>query len=135
MRDASIWLAVVTGGATGAVLRGLVYRAIERWSPAESGGRLATFGASRATVIVNIAGSFLLGLVVGALPPPTSQASAPLLAFWVTGLCGAVTTFSTLCADAIGHARNGDRVHLTAVVFSNALLGVAALVLGLQIMR
>jgi CrcB protein len=135
MRDASIWLAVVTGGASGAVLRGLVYHAIERWSPTENGGRLANFGASRATVIVNILGSFVLGLIVGALPPPSPQAAEPLLAFWITGLCGAVTTFSTLCADAIGHARNGNRIHLTIVVLANALLGVAALVLGLQLTR
>jgi CrcB protein len=133
MRDPSIWMAVISGGATGAVLRGLVYRAIERWSPSDNGGLLANFGASRATVIVNIAGSLVLGLAVGALSRPSSHVTGPLLAFWITGLCGALTTFSTLCADAIGHARRGNHFHLTAVVFSNALLGVAAVVLGLWI--
>ena len=62
MTDASVvWLSVVAGGASGAVLRGLVYHAIERFSPASKGSSTAaTFGASRGTVIVNTLGSFVL---------------------------------------------------------------------------
>jgi CrcB protein len=84
-------------------------------------------------LIVNMIGSLLLGLAVGNLPNPTAGASGPALAFWVTGLCGTVTTFSTLCADAIGFARRGNRAHVVVVLLANTLLGIAALILGLAI--
>ena len=131
MSEISIWIAVGTGGAAGAVLRGLIFRAIEQWSPMQTGGGLAGFGSARSTLIVNVLGSFLLGSIVGSLPNPTIGAGDPALAFWVTGLCGAVTTFSTLCADAIGHARRGNRARLAVVLLANTMLGIAALMLGL----
>lgn len=133
MSEVSIWLAVAAGGAAGAVLRGLIFRSIARWSPAEAGGRLAEFGAARSTLIVNVIGSFVLGSVVGNLPNPIAGANDPALAFWVTGLCGAITTFSALCADAIGLARGGHRVRVAMVLLANAMLGVAALALGLAV--
>jgi CrcB protein len=133
MSELSVWLAVATGGAAGAVLRGLIFRAIEQWSPVEAGGRLAEFGAARSTLVVNMMGSLLLGSVVGNLPNPTAGASDPALAFWVTGLCGTVTTFSALCADAIGLARRGNHVQVAVVVLANTMLGIAALMLGLRI--
>jgi CrcB protein len=135
MSEISIWVAVGTGGAAGAVLRGLIFRAIEQWSPGETGGDLAGFGSARSTLIVNILGSFALGSIVGSLPNPTAGASDPALAFWVTGLCGAVTTFSTLCADAIGIARRGNRAQLAVVLLANTTLGIAALLLGLAVAR
>jgi len=131
MSEISIWIAVGTGGAAGAILRGLIFRAIEQWSPMQTDGRLAGFGSARATLIVNVIGSFVLGAIVGRLPNPTVSASDPALAFWVTGLCGAVTTFSTLCADAIGHARRGNRTRLAVILLANTMLGIAALMLGL----
>jgi CrcB protein len=133
MNELSIWLAVGTGGAAGAILRGLIFRGVEQWSPEATGGRLAGFGTARSTLIVNVAGSLLLGLLLGHLPNPTAGASDPVLAFWVTGLCGSVTTFSTLCADAIGHARRGNRGHVVVLLLANTLLGIAALLLGLAI--
>ena len=135
MSEISVWVAVGTGGAAGAVLRGLIFRAIEQWSPTEMGGGLAGFGSARSTLIVNILGSFALGSIVGSLPNPTAGASDPALAFWVTGLCGAVTTFSTLCADAIGIARRGNRAQLAVVLLANTMLGIAALILGLAVAR
>jgi CrcB protein len=115
------------------MLRGLIFRFIEHWSPMGNAGGLTRFGAARATLIVNLMGSLLLGLIVGTLPNPTLGASDPALAFWVTGLCGAVTTFSTLCADAIGLARSGDRIKVAVVLLANTVLGIAALLLGLRI--
>ncbi len=135
MNEVSIWVAIAAGGAAGAVLRGVIFRAVERWSPIDAGGRWAELGAARSTVAVNILGSFLLGCIVGRIPAPTSTAGDPLLAFWVTGLCGAVTTFSTLCADAIGLARRNGRFHVAVVLLANTVLGIAALVLGLTITR
>ena len=135
MSEISIWLAVGSGGAAGAVLRGLIFRAIERWGPLETAGRLTEFGTSHSTLVVNMMGSLLLGLVVGNLPNPIAGANDPALAFWVTGLCGAVTTFSALCADVIALARRGHRVRIAVVLLANTMLGIAALMLGLAIAR
>ena len=133
MTDVSIWLAVGTGGAVGALLRGIIFRLLEQWSPTDDGGLWAELGTARSTVIVNILGSFLLGCVVGGAPIPSGDSSDPMLAFWVTGLCGALTTFSTLCADAIGLARRSGRAHVAVALLANTLLGISALVAGLAI--
>jgi CrcB protein len=135
MNEPSIWLAVGTGGAAGAILRGLIFRTVELWGERESGGRWSDFGAARSTLIVNVVGSFVLGCVVAGLEVPDGQASDPLLAFWVTGVCGAITTFSTLCADAMSLARSRGRRHMAVVLLANALFGIAALLLGIAVGR
>ena len=71
-------LLVGLGGAAGAVLRYLAARALP--------GR-------RATLLVNLAGSRLIGLLAGAAP-----AVAALLA---VGFCGALTTFSTYAVEVL----------------------------------
>jgi CrcB protein len=131
--ELSIWLAVGIGGALGAVLRGLVYLGLERWSPADRGTIWAKFGASRSTLFVNILGSFVLGVVIARLGVPALGPPEPIQAFWLTGICGALTTFSALCADAIGLARRGNRMHVAGVLLANVILGVFALSIGLSI--
>jgi CrcB protein len=83
--DASELLAIALGGAIGALVRvGLAEAA-----PASPGSwPWATFTA-------NIAGALLIGYVVTRLQErlPVSTLRRPLLA---TGLCGALTTFSTV---------------------------------------
>lgn len=74
---------VLVGGAVGALLRWAAEQAIRRadlpW----------------ATIAANVAGSFMLGLLT-ALPVP--PALGTLLA---TGLCGALTTWSTLAYQSV----------------------------------
>ncbi len=130
MSEISTWLSVCVGGATGAILRGLIYRGIEQWSPADGPGRLAEFGSARSTLLVNTLGSFLLGFVLASLAPSSSSFGDPLAAFWVTGLCGALTTFSALCADATRFARRGHRIGVAVVLLANMVVAVAALALG-----
>lgn len=82
-------VAVVVAGGGGAVLRAGVGRALT------ARGR----GGAVATAVVNITGSFLLGLVTGA------DAGSPRTAAWVavvgTGLCGGYTTFSTATVQTV----------------------------------
>jgi CrcB protein len=131
----TIWFAIAAGGALGAIVRGSVYRVVERWSPAGAAGRFSDFGHARSTLIVNTMGSFGLGVIIAVL----GQSSAPIgeaaSAFWITGLCGALTTFSTFCADAIGFAKRGHRMTVAVILMANAALSIAAFLLGLAIMR
>ncbi|QGN48475.1 fluoride efflux transporter CrcB [Micromonospora sp. WMMD558] len=102
-------LLITLGAAVGAPLRYLTDRAVQ-----------ARFGTAFpwGTLTVNVAGSLLLGFLVGVPVPPAVGA---LLG---TGLCGALTTYSTFSYETLRLARTGRRGR--ALV--NALLSVAATV-------
>ncbi|NUR73855.1 MAG: fluoride efflux transporter CrcB [Hamadaea sp.] len=76
------WLLVALGAAVGAPLRYLTDRMVQ--ARHDSVFPWGTFA-------VNITGSFILGLITAS----TLHASAPVLALVGTGLCGALTTYST----------------------------------------
>jgi CrcB protein len=76
------FLLVVLGASAGAPLRFLV----DRWAREHSSA-----GTILGTLIVNVAGAFLLGVLSGWSGRPTW--AMPLLGM---GFCGALTTFSTL---------------------------------------
>ena len=78
-------LLVVAGAVVGAPLRFLV----DRWAREHSSA-----GTILGTLVVNVAGSFILGLAAGAPGLPTWV--LPLVG---VGFCGALTTFSTLAFE------------------------------------
>jgi CrcB protein len=80
-------LLVVLGAAAGAPLRLLA----ERVATARRGP-----GSALGTLAVNVAGSLVLGVLLGA-----SSAPAWLVALVGTGFCGTLTTFSTFGADVV----------------------------------
>lgn len=102
-------LLVALGAAVGAPLRYLVDRAVS--SRHDS---LFPWG----TLAVNVAGSFLLGLLAAA----TLHTSAPVLAMFGTGLCGGLTTYSTFGYETIRLLR--DRARLVAVL--NVVVSIVA---------
>jgi fluoride exporter len=110
--------AVFVGGCAGALARALLGEAF----PHEAGEwPWATFGA-------NVAGAFLLGWLVTRLQerlPPTAY-RRPLLG---TGLCGALTTFSTLQLELL-EMLDDDRIGLAAT-YAGATLGAGCLAVAL----
>lgn len=118
-----VWLAVALGGAVGAVAR----YGVSRWLPADPDG-----GMPWATLLVNVAGSLLLGLVVG-LAVSGRLGSTFWAALLGPGLCGALTTFSTFAVETVALARAGH--HGTAIAYLGLnlaiCLGVAAAALSL----
>jgi CrcB protein len=78
--------AIFVGGALGTLLRAAL---LELMGEGVQGWPWATF-------IVNVVGAFLLGYLVTALPPETRH--RPL---WTTGICGGLTTFSTLQVELL----------------------------------
>lgn len=105
-------VAVAVGGAFGACLRAVLMAGI-----ATSIGRYFTHGLA----VANTLGSFLLGVFVALVDP----AYHPLL---VTGLCGALTTFSTFAHSGVELLREGRiatwAFHV-ALNFGGSLAGVA----------
>ena len=98
---------VLLGGAVGAVLRYAVAL------------RLVTAGFPRATLLVNAAGSLLLGATSAAVGTDHEAASALV----ATGLCGALTTFSTFALETARLVEQGRR--RTAAVYCALSVGVA----------
>ena len=146
------WLAVGAGGALGAMLRLLVYRLLEQLTPIGSRGVRLRVGPGLATLLVNLLGSFALGLLLGASGDgagPAALATASVaktvaetgvdwshlfwLTFWTTGVCGSLTTFSTFCGEAIGLARRGEPGRLALYLAANAGLCLAALAAGMRL--
>jgi CrcB protein len=111
-------LLVVLGAAVGAPLRYLTDLAVQS---------VHSTDAPWGTFVVNVVGSFVLGLVAGGvaaggLPPAVS-------ALVGTGFCGALTTFSTFGYETVRLARDGAvRIALGNVVLSvgTGLLACAA---------
>jgi CrcB protein len=112
-----IVLLVAVGAAVGAPLRYLVDRAVQ--------GRhdsLFPWG----TFAVNVAGSFLLGLLAAAsLHTPT-----PVLAAMGTGLCGALTTYSTFGYETVQLLHQRARLFAMLNVVASIVAGLGAAVVG-----
>jgi CrcB protein len=111
-------LLVVLGGAVGAPLRYLVDRVLRvRYGAALPWGTFA----------VNVAGSLLLGLTVGAAVPPALAAAVG------TGFCGALTTYSTFAAETVDLAERGRRGAAALVAIGSMTACLAAAAAGLTV--
>lgn len=111
-------LLVVVGAAVGAPLRYLTDRAVQ--SRHDS---LFPWG----TFIVNVVGSLILGVLAGGAAAGAVPGSA--IALLGTGLCGALTTYSTLGYETLRLAEDGARRYaaLNAAISISAGLGAASL--------
>ncbi|NGO79863.1 fluoride efflux transporter CrcB [Streptomyces sp. YC504] len=110
------WLLVLTGGMLGAPLRYLTDRAVQSRH---------TTGFPWGTFTVNIAGSLVLGFLTGA------ALTSHTLLFLGTGLCGALTTYSTFSYETLTLARSGAALHATANALGSVLAGLGAAYVGL----
>jgi CrcB protein len=123
--NAQLILAVAIGGAAGSVARLLV-----------GFGSTKVFGLAFpwGTLIVNVAGSFLIGLLVEsfALRWNLSQAWQ---AFLTIGFCGGFTTFSTFSLDCYALVQRGEIGLAALYVIASVVLSVGALIAGLHLVR
>ncbi|MFK8909866.1 fluoride efflux transporter FluC [Streptomyces sp. YS-3] len=109
------WLLVVVGAAVGAPLRYLTDRAVQARHDS-----VFPWG----TFVVNAAGSLLLGALAGA------TASSGTYALLGTGLCGALTTYSTFSYETLRLAERGWKFLAAANVAASVLVGLGAVFLG-----
>jgi CrcB protein len=113
------WLLVVIGGALGAPLRYLTDRAVQARHSS---------GFPWGTCAVNAGGSLVLGVVTGAVAVGAASSSVQLLLG--TGLCGALTTYSTFSYETLRLAEGGQRLLAGANVAVSVLVGLGAVGLG-----
>jgi CrcB protein len=94
-----IWLAVGAGGALGAMARhGLNHLVHQR-----ALGAAFPYGI----FIVNVAGSFAIGLIAGLLAGNRVELSHAARTFVIVGFLGGFTTFSSFSLDTLALARDG----------------------------
>lgn len=113
------WLVVALGGALGAPTRYLVDRAVTRRRGA---------GFPWGTLVINVAGSLLLG-VLAALAIEGHLSSLSFAAAGA-GFCGAFTTFSTFTWEALATAEEGLPLRALGYVGLSLALGLGAAAIG-----
>lgn len=87
------------------------------------------------TMIVNIAGSFLMGLLIGLLARYVPENSTAIRLFVGIGVLGGFTTFSSFSLDAITLFERGALMEFSFYVLGSVVVSLLALVLGLSLMR
>ncbi|WP_323040771.1 fluoride efflux transporter CrcB [Gemmobacter sp.] len=114
---------VALGGAVGAVARFLTVAGVARaWGP----------GFPLGTLVVNVAGSFLMGVLWIWLEARGLTRLAPLL---MAGVLGGFTTFSAFSLDVLRLWENGQTMAAGGYVAASVVLSVMALVAGAALMR
>jgi CrcB protein len=116
---------IAVGSALGGVSRYLVGGLIQRLLD-------TTFPAG--TLVVNITGSFLLGIFLRyAMDTPTL--TPELRAFLTIGFCGGYTTFSTFSYESVALLEEGDWTRAAIYVTLSLVLSFLAVVLGFAAAR
>ncbi|MBO0916912.1 fluoride efflux transporter CrcB [Streptomyces sp. NBC_01260] len=116
------WLLVIAGAAVGAPLRYLTDRAVQ--SRHDSVFPWGTF-------TVNVTGCLVLGLLTGAVTAGAASSHVQLLLG--TGLCGALSTYSTFSYETLRLAEDGARFYAAANVAASVVAGLGAVFAGITL--
>jgi CrcB protein len=117
-------LLVALGGAIGAVLR---------YGSVHTAARAFGLGAPVGIALVNIAGSFLMGLAAVWFLERFDQAKfAPLV---MSGILGGFTTFSAFSLDAVLLWEQGRSVIALVYVLGSVIGAILAVIAGMMVMR
>ncbi|MET8244325.1 fluoride efflux transporter CrcB [Streptomyces sp. NPDC005202] len=116
------WLLVAVGAMAGAPLRYLTDRAVQ--SRHDSVFPWGTF-------VVNVTGCLVLGLLTGAVS--AGAASRHLQLLLGTGLCGALTTYSTFSYETLRLTETGAGLYAAANVAASVAAGLGAAFAGVSI--
>lgn len=113
------------GGAAGSIGRYGISLLLGKFAPGPF--PLATFG-------VNIAGCFIIGMILGAYAaqPEANPLWRLLLA---TGFCGGFTTFSAFSAENLLLLQNGSYSWFFIYLLSSLIGGIVAVWLGILLLR
>ena len=117
------WILVAAGGALGALSRYALDRAVAAYI---GPGVLGIF-------LINITGSFLLGVFVTAYDAHGWPMSTRLLV--AVGFFGSYTTFSTLTVASVQLAQGGDMARAALNILGSVAVGLAAAFAGILVGR
>lgn len=118
-------IAVALGGALGAMARyGVNLGAV----------KVLGHGFPYGTLIVNVVGSFLMGLLISIMAH-SWQAPDSARLLLVTGFLGAFTTFSTFSLDVVSLWERQDYLQSAIYLGGSVTLSIAALMLAMILVR
>lgn len=120
------YVLVAVGGALGSVAR---------YGTGVAVGRVWNFSFPLGTMLINIAGSLVMGLFIGLLARTTPSWQGDGRLFFAVGVLGGFTTFSSFSLDAISMIERGEWLLAAVYVVGSVLIGLFALYLGLVVMR
>lgn len=116
-------LAVGAGGSLGAVARFLVATAC---------GRMFGTSFPVGTLVVNVAGSFVLGWFLAVIQERLTVSDTLRLAVAV-GFVGAFTTFSTFAYETSSLLEDGSELKAMLNLLGSLILGLVAVRLGIEL--
>jgi fluoride exporter len=121
------WLAVAVGGAIGSVGRFWLATVMT----ALTGPRFPW-----GTLLINVLGSFVIGLVAGFTLTPARVAIGPdIRIFLMTGICGGFTTFSAFSLQTLELMQSGDIVPALGYAVGSVVMCVVATYAGWMLGR
>lgn len=116
------WVLVIAGGMVGAPLRYLTDRTVQARHDT-----VFPWG----TFTVNVVGCLILGTLTGAAVAGAASSHLQLLVG--TGLCGALTTYSTFSFETLRLAEDGARFYAAVNVIASVVAGLGAAFVGVSV--
>lgn len=118
-------LVIALGGGIGSVLRFLTTNLVQKYCP-------TVFPL--ATLVINVLGCLLIGIVVGLLEKH-QLSNSNLKWFLVTGICGGYTTFSAFGYENISLFQSNNSGLAFLYISASVVSGLFAVWLGLFLVR
>lgn len=116
-------LLVFIGGGLGSSLRYIIGRFL-------NSGSIIPYG----TFLVNVAGSLLIGIILG-WAIRTESLNNPINLLLGIGFCGGFTTFSSFSFENYSLLKTGDYISFSIYFFGSLILGMLSVVAGMMISK